>query len=218
MTIPNYTNPHTWATGDAVPASTLNSNLRDNVAFLAAAKYVQLGLTANQSISNASWNTVNWSVANAETVEAWGASPYPDRISPQLAGYYQVTLFALWTANSTGYRASQLLFNGSSFGLQAKIEPVASLTLPLWLTWSIYFNGSSDYLACQVYQTSGGALDLSRRHRTTGTRQARRGSRPSRPAARRDGRRARHEHREGRPAGHSCRSRRRQRGRQGNTS
>ena len=120
MTIPNYTNPHTWATGDAVPASTLNSNLRDNVAFLAAAKYVQLGLTANQSISNASWNTVNWSVANAETVEAWGASPYPDRISPRLAGYYQVTLFALWTANSTGYRASQLLFNGARSGCKRR--------------------------------------------------------------------------------------------------
>ena len=54
----------------------------------------RLGLTANQSISNASWNTVNWSVANAETVGVGRvALPRPDRSAA--AGYYQVTLFAV---------------------------------------------------------------------------------------------------------------------------
>lgn len=154
-----WTTPTTWTSGQTVTAATLNTQLRDNLTFAATAKAVSLGRTSTLSVPNASWTAVPWQVADFETVETWTSGSNPDRLKPQVAGYYLVTFKTWWTAAASGYYAAKVMLNGAT-NLHTDKRAAGGLTTPCWVHGLVHLNGTTDYLTCHAYQTSGSALDL----------------------------------------------------------
>jgi hypothetical protein len=156
-----WTAPATYVAGQTLTAAQLNTQLRDNLLFVATAKAVSLERTSVLSVGHNSWTSVAWQVAEFETVEAWSASTNPDRITPQLAGYWLVT-FKTWFAGAAGgLRAGRVVLNGTTTLHSDKREASsAPHTLPSYTHGLVHLNGTTDYLTCQAYQDTGSALDL----------------------------------------------------------
>lgn len=156
----SWTTPTTWTAGATLTAAQLNTQLRDNSTFIATAKAVALGRTSVQSVGSASWTSVSWQSAEFETVEAWSSGANPDRLTPQVAGYYVVTFKTWWAGTSaTGIRAARILLNGTTT-MHSDKRAGMGYTMPCYTHGLVHLNGTTDYLTCQAYQDSGGSMDL----------------------------------------------------------
>ena len=112
------------------------------------------------SVANATWTTVTFNTEDYDTDTIHDTSTNSERLTATTAGKYIVVAFMMFDGNATGRRAVRIRLNGT-----AKITQ----ELPFNGTDSatgfivLHFNlAATDYLDFQVYQTSGGALNLRR--------------------------------------------------------
>lgn len=164
-----YTTPPTFVSGGTVTASNLNI-LSDDIEYLYGISQgvtfsgAQISRSTNQSISdstdtNISWNAESfdyggwWSSGTALTVPA-GAIP---------AGYTNIAVLAIarakFASNTTGNRKLTVLKNGSEVGSTALGGVGGGDTTLVWLV-ELFTVAAADTVAVQVYQTSGGALNV----------------------------------------------------------
>lgn len=121
--------------------------------------HCELTLTANQSIPNAAFTNVAWS-AEVRDARGWhDNSVNPERVSPGVAGVYAVTFVSNWALSSTGIRRIRILRNGAQVvGFSAQ-DAVTFGVSTNTLSAEVYL-GATEYVTANVWQNSGGALDL----------------------------------------------------------
>lgn len=166
-----YTPERSWATGDLVSASDLNTYLRDNVDYVKAltdgltfsgAKVDRAG-AGSQSIPNATDTDVTltnevfdnggwWSSGASFTVPA---SAIPSGFTTIAV---QVVCLIRFVSNGTGTRKLLVLKNGveqDSFGLSALTGETTSVSLVSFFTVV-----AADTIKLQAYQSSTAALNM----------------------------------------------------------
>lgn len=125
--------------------------------------YIKL-TTSAVSISNSSSTKIGSSPAwtEASDVLAWhDAGTNPTRITPNVRGRLRFTAQTYWATNGTGIRTGQFFKNGvqvilSRAAVSAAVDGAGGQTI----TFEDDFNGTTDYVEFEVFQSSGGGLNL----------------------------------------------------------
>lgn len=165
-----YTNPRTWATGDTISASALNTDLRDNMDYLkglsegAVFSGVALTRVAATSIADSTDTDITWA-SETEDIGGWWSSgvsvTVPSGAIP--TGFTNIKLLVvartLWDNNATGVRKLILLKNGTQFAAVVTAG-ITGVDLAQQITDFVTV-ASGDTVKLQVYQSSGGALECS---------------------------------------------------------
>ena len=115
-------------------------------------------LSAAQSIPSGAWTKVNfdasWFDVQSEidlTNHRWTATKW---------GRYFIRAVAQFAQNSTGFRGIRIMRNGSYLGLSLMEKDGDSSAATFLQTAIVWAYNAGDYLEVQVYQNSGGDLNL----------------------------------------------------------
>jgi hypothetical protein len=157
-----WTTPKTWALGDVVTHTELNTYVRDNLNWLydptASAK---IWLSAAQAIPNDTEQTIVWLVGGVDWNDGpmW-ASGNPSRFTAPVDGYYLVDATVVFEANATGYRYLAVRKNGSTYYNFMRVDCHDTAAEDMAISGSMEIPMSAtDYLEMRVKQNSGGSLD-----------------------------------------------------------
>lgn len=131
-------------------------------------KYIEMTVTAASTTSGATpiLGTAG-ALAYVEVADAnaWhDATTNPTRITPTVAGRYEICVFVEWASNATGIRVIQIGRNGVFTNSVRDVvvtsgDSVGSAQLKDERT----MNGTTDYFTVSVFQNSGGALNVTAR-------------------------------------------------------
>ena len=109
-------------------------------------------MSAAQTISNATATKITFNTKTFDTATAYDATTNY-RFTPLVAGYYQVNAALGTPLSATGTTSVYIYKNGSRYATGAtnnsaggNIATVASI---------VYLNGSTDYIECYGYQSTG---------------------------------------------------------------
>lgn len=110
------------------------------------------------TVGNAAMTAVTFSAARWDTDGLW-SSGNPSRLTCTRAGVYAMSGHVLFAVNGKGVRDARLVLNGTTpLAIQFSV-PQASLDHAVSVS-TIYQLAVGDYVQLQVYQTSGGALNI----------------------------------------------------------
>lgn len=169
----SWTPPRTWAAGQTVDASALNTDLRDDLNYL----YTQVITAPPYHIARAYRNT-NLSVPDSArtlvtlpTGEDIDTDGFHDLVTNSSrftlpaalvpAGYTAVMMIAgyvTWAANAAGYRELRILRNGGS-SPENTVPAVSGATMGQHISL-VQTGVLNDYWEMDAYQTSGGAINI----------------------------------------------------------
>lgn len=113
--------------------------------------------SATQSIPDITLTKVQFNNEEWDTANCYDSTTNY-RFTPNVAGYYQVEACIEYAGASTGVRLATIYKNGvrhkdgNSFPANGNGVLVKASAI-------IYFNGTTDYIECYAYQSSGGALN-----------------------------------------------------------
>jgi len=117
---------------------------------------------SSQSIANSTWTAVAW---GTETIDGQGmhsVSNNPELIYPNGAGWYEVNFSLVFAENSTGNRQARLLRSGGSVpGGEYATVALNGANTTLSGRCIMYLTAAQN-VRVEVYQTSGGALNVNR--------------------------------------------------------
>jgi hypothetical protein len=107
----------------------------------------------SQSIASSTFTKVQYNVETFDTANAFDSTTNY-RFTPQVAGYYQITLNAAFNT-ITGAIEPAIYKNGTVYAYGP--YPINATGTSAWSNMSalIYLNGSTDYVEGYIYQTSG---------------------------------------------------------------
>jgi hypothetical protein len=117
--------------------------------------------TTDQSISNTTFTIVNFGGENFDTNTFHDNTTNNSRLTIPSGkdGYYLITSVIQFGSNDTGFRAVVLKKNGSDYQNMSWVD--ADSGNNIWTSASATISCvATDYLQIEVYQNSGGALDL----------------------------------------------------------
>jgi len=155
-----WTTPKTFVPGEDLTAGELNTHLRDNTAFLYAAKHGTFGRLAALSVSTSTWTGVQWDFAVEQDPTMWSVGSFPERILPPLAGIWHVSVLVRWEASSaSGTRAVRLQKNGTILLAQER-DPLLDNATQYITASSVVRLSGSDYVYCDVWQNTGSTETL----------------------------------------------------------
>lgn len=123
--------------------------------------YCELTRAADQTISDATFEDIAW---NSETRDPLGwhaSSPNAERITPNLSRMWDVSVYSIWTSNTSGIRRVRLKKNNVLVAQESIPPPAGNASAPQCTTFKIFCNGTTDYISADVWQNSGGPLALS---------------------------------------------------------
>lgn len=151
--------PVTKATGDLVTAAAWNEQIANNMLALAAGARVYH--SAAQSIANTTTTVLAFDSERYDTDVIHDTATNNSRLTCKTAGKYLITAHIDWDGAVAGARSIQILLNGTTIiaadfdasigagGMQQSISTVYALAV-------------NDYVEVQVFQSSGGALEVNR--------------------------------------------------------
>lgn len=156
-----WSTPRTFAVGEVLTASALNSDLRDNMRELRNRDRARATKAANQSIPN---NTVTLVALDTEDYDYGNlydsAGANPERITIAEAATYAVGFNISWPLNSTGVRFGAIYRNGTALAdivvadrRRSRDDSEAGSSTNIELL-------AADFVVLQVLQASGAGLDL----------------------------------------------------------
>ncbi len=124
---------------------------------------VMLSRSTPQSIPASTWTSVNWPVADEASDSSPGShsSTNLERIVMQFGprGAVLLTAQIFWASSGTGIRGLGLIKDGTTTIAEAAISASTVATGPLNLA-RLALADPSTYFHCEVWQNSGGSLDL----------------------------------------------------------
>ena len=120
--------------------------------------------TANQSIPNATWTSIQFTAADTRDTDNFhDTSNQPERfvVPAGLGGWYQCAFLAQFAANTSGYRAQRIQINGATVSPGGNFSPPtgAGGVTRMSLADEILL-APGDVVTFDVYQSSGGSLNL----------------------------------------------------------
>lgn len=150
---------HNPTTGTSPPAS-WGDGVRDNCDALFNPPLAHVYNSAAQSIPYNSDTVVTFDSENEDTDTLHSTSTNTGRFTAAKAGWYHVTFYGSWAANSTGRRRLTLRKNGSAI-MYVSQDGESSGTTNQNLSWLVDM-AASDYVDVLAYQneTGTGALNL----------------------------------------------------------
>lgn len=166
-----YTEPPTFVSSTVLTAADQNI-LSEDIRYLkgqtdaAAASAVKLNRTSAQSIPNDTWTEVTW---NNELMDIGGWwSSGTDIIAPSdhpagVTTYFvDIPVVAVFATNATGSRGVRILLDGSVIeGNQYSIGAPSADPASMSFNMSLSEVAEAGVITMEVYQSSGGALNLS---------------------------------------------------------
>lgn len=163
MTTP-YIDPDTIAVIgalDPVPSGWFGT-VRDNQEFFARPPGVQAVRTANQSIPNTTWTSVQFTAADTRDTDGFHSTTENQHqfiIPAGLGGWYSTLFLAQFATNSSGFRAQRFIINGGGTVASQYLPPVNGQETRMSLADEILL-AAGDVVEFQVYQSSGGSLNV----------------------------------------------------------
>lgn len=157
----SWSSPRTWVTGNILTAAQLNTDIRDNELFLYTPPRVLMRNGGFQTIAD---NTSTIATHNGEDFDTDGMhdnASNTGRATIRTAGVFLFVMTNEWADNTTGRRACESILNGSTrtaftdFGSPGAVGGQAKFQLVHTRYYAV-----NDYLEQQVYQNSGGNLDV----------------------------------------------------------
>jgi hypothetical protein len=118
--------------------------------------------SATQSLSNSTLTKIQFNTEEFDTANCYdNATNY--RFTPNVEGYYQITMASAIGSTATGVANTQLVCgiykNGSSFKFGGSTLLNNTYDMIAAVSALIYLNGSTDYVEGYFRQISGGALN-----------------------------------------------------------
>ena len=163
----SYTTPTTRATGNTISAANWNTDLVDNVKWVAGDSggkpHCRVYNSASISIAN---NTPTVLTMDSESWDSGGmhsTSVNTSRLTVPSGGggKYVIGGGVNFPANATGTRWAAILLNGTT--VLAKVETPGNASIDANLNPStVYVLNATDYVELYVYQSSGGNLNAAR--------------------------------------------------------
>ena len=155
-----WNTPKTWAVGDILTASDMNTYVRDNTDFLNAPPSARVYNDADISVANNTLVALTFNTERWDTDTIHNTSTNTNRLTCQTAGLYHIYGTVLFAANATGQRAVQIKLNGTTFiGGDMRVDAAASGGTRLTAVTE-YSLSAADYVELVVFQDSGGALNV----------------------------------------------------------
>jgi hypothetical protein len=128
----------------------------------AAAPAVRVRNTANISVGDGSTTRLTFNAdVFTSTSGMHSTGTNPGRLIATSSGVYCITGTVTWAPNATGLRQARILINGSSFAsIQTVLSVGGAFNTDQNITTIYRFASSGSYAELEVYQNSGGALDV----------------------------------------------------------
>ena len=155
-----YTTPKTWAVGEVVTASNMNTNVRDNVAWLHGPPTCRAYNSANISINNDTLTALTFNSERWDTDDIHSVLSNTGRLTCKTAGVYTIYGTVRFATNDVGQRAVQVRLNGTTFiGGDTRVDATSAggTRLTAFIEYKL---AATDYVELVVYQNSGGALNV----------------------------------------------------------
>lgn len=112
---------------------------------------------ANQSITSSVITKIQFNTEEFDTNNCYDTSNY--RFTPNVAGYYLITLSTFWdTISSATYYSSLIYKNGNSSKVSQFLSGSITSQNQCLVTAIIYLNGSSDYIEGYAYHNGTGTI------------------------------------------------------------
>ena len=109
-------------------------------------------MSATQTISNATATKITFNTKTFDTATAYDATTNY-RFTPLVAGYYQVNAALGTPLSATGTTSVYIYKNGSRYATNATNNSVGGVIATV--ASIVYLNGSTDYIECYGYQSTG---------------------------------------------------------------
>jgi len=155
-----YTAPTTRASGYLVTAANWNTDLVDNITFLANPPACRVTSSGTQSVGDASFlNPVLFDTESYDTDSMHSTSVNTGRITFNTAGVYVVSFNCRFTtASDYLYTQAQLLLNGAGHIGGSTVQGNSGTSYEPWLTVTAQHKfAAADYCVCSVFQDNSGA-------------------------------------------------------------
>lgn len=162
-----YTTPTTRSTGDLITAAEWNTDLVDNIQFLANPPHCAVRHSSNQShTTNGAWQAVVFNTEDEDTANLHSTSSNTSRITipAGLGGLYAVSACIEFAGSAAGLRALGLRKNGTG-GSGPNIKGRGQQGNPgtnsswCWLATTVKL-AAGDWIEAVAFQNSGGALNI----------------------------------------------------------
>jgi hypothetical protein len=158
--------PRTWAAGEVISASRLNTNVSDVLTFLSAPPVVEMSQSVAQSIatgsSPVSGNAATFTSEDYDSSGMHSTSVNTTRCTAVYPGLYLANGGAAWAANVTGARGGDWAVNGTALnGSYSWLPANASGFTSTPMRGKLLFLSVGDYLELWLSQTSGAGLNTS---------------------------------------------------------
>jgi hypothetical protein len=118
--------------------------------------------TANQSIANATFTKVVLNAEDFDTASCFDSTTNY-RFTPNVAGYYQLNGWMSGPSSNTQNTFLVIFKNGSVFrifGTMQNLNATAVINNGAFGGFTMYLNGSTDYIEMYVYQQTGSTQNL----------------------------------------------------------
>ena len=172
-----WTAPQTWVTGQIVTAADMNTDIRDNVGYLGGLKrngtvLSSLGAssellgnygcraynTSNITASNTTWTNLTFNTESWDSGTIHDIGSNTQNFTVPVAGKYLVRASVYWAANSTGLRQIRVTNGGTATGEVGTTVGSSNAFSQQYM--DVVSCSASDVLVFQVWQSSGGNLDV----------------------------------------------------------
>ncbi len=157
-----YTVPTTQTDGNVIGASDWNTDLVDNIKFLADPPRVLTYRNSNQSVPDATDTIPLFNAETRDTDSMHSTSSNQGRLTASTAGLYQVTFRAYFAAATGGYRQARIYLNGVGVTVidEATNDSPSSTTSTSLLCQVEQYLDVGEYVEAYVYHTRGSSLNL----------------------------------------------------------
>ena len=162
-----YSTPSTFVAGNVLTAAQLNTNLRDNIAWMATdSPACRAYNNANISISNAAAAPGTAITLNSErfdnaAIHDTGSNTSRLTVPSGAGGKYIMGCGGSWAASAGGnYRQTRIELNAAAtnIGIDTRDGSAGHLSESAWCT--VYALAAADYVELYARQDSGGALNF----------------------------------------------------------
>lgn len=161
-TVPSF---RTWNVGEVVTAAFMNSNIRDAGNFFVAEPVFEILQSTGQSLATSSaFIAITFDASVFDPDGGHSNVTNNSRYTAKTPGWFYLTGAVSFAANATGSRGTQWAKNGSAILQSGALDfaGTAGTTITkVAKSQIVQFNGSTDYVELQGFQSSGGALNTS---------------------------------------------------------
>lgn len=158
-----YSTPSTFVAGNVLTASQLNTNLRDNIAWIAtdspAARAYKSSAFSHTSTGNALSITLDSERFDNAAVHDTSSNTSRMTIPASSGGKYLCGGSVEFAANATGHRVLSMYVNATTYTATQTVPAISGsvVTIAICTVWSF---AAADYAEMQAFQNSGGNLNV----------------------------------------------------------